>query len=187
MDMLPRKSVPPPFVYFCDRACFARFKWNGKDGQAEAASLLLQPAGGSAVKSSNGDSPGSFCASSTAPAEMVVKQEPEDEDEKTPSVPGNPTNIPAQRKCIVKCFSADCFTTDSAPSGLELDGTAGAGTGAGPVNNTVWETETSGLQLEDTRQCVFCNQRGDGQADGPSRLLNFDVDKWVSRKCNPND
>nr|AAM29656.1 SD13650p [Drosophila melanogaster] len=183
MDMLPRKSVPPPFVYFCDRACFARFKWNGKDGQAEAASLLLQPAGGSAVKSSNGDSPGSFCASSTAPAEMVVKQEPEDEDEKTPSVPGNPTNIPAQRKCIVKCFSADCFTTDSAPSGLELDGTAGAGTGAGPVNNTVWETETSGLQLEDTRQCVFCNQRGDGQADGPSRLLNFDVDKWVHLNC----
>ncbi|XP_032581935.1 histone-lysine N-methyltransferase trr isoform X1 [Drosophila sechellia] len=183
MDMLPRKSVPPPFVYFCDRACFARFKWNGKDGQAEAASLLLQPAGGSAVKSSNGDSPGSFCASSTAPAEMVVKQEPEDEDEKTQGVPGNPTNIPAQRKCIVKCFSADCFTTDSASSGLELDGTADAGTGAGPVNNTVWETETSGLQLEDTRQCVFCNQRGDGQADGPSRLLNFDVDKWVHLNC----
>lgn len=33
---------------------------------------------------------------------------------------------------------------------------------------------------DDTRQCIFCNQIGDGVADGPSRLLNFDVDKWVS-------
>lgn len=36
---------------------------------------------------------------------------------------------------------------------------------------------------EDTRKCIFCHQIGDGVADGPSRLLNFDVDKWVHLNC----
>lgn len=36
---------------------------------------------------------------------------------------------------------------------------------------------------DDTRQCIFCHQIGDGVADGPSRLLNFDVDKWVHLNC----
>ncbi|XP_017054712.2 LOW QUALITY PROTEIN: histone-lysine N-methyltransferase trr [Drosophila ficusphila] len=186
MAMLPRKSVAPPFVYFCDRACFARFKWSGKEGQAEAASLLLQPAGGSAAVSSSADnSPGGSC--SAALAETVVKQEPEEEgSDQKQGAPGTPASLPAQRKCIVKCFSADCFAAESTATKVEFEGAAGAGaagTGTGPANNTVWETEASGLQLEDTRQCVFCNQRGDGQADGPSRLLNFDVDKWVHLNC----
>ncbi|XP_016982418.1 histone-lysine N-methyltransferase trr isoform X2 [Drosophila rhopaloa] len=185
MAMLPRKSAPPPFVFFCDRACFAKFKWSGKEGQSEAASLLLQPACGStSTASSTGDSPSSSGTSSTALAETVVKQEPEDEADHKQAT-GTPTNLPVQRKCIVKCFSADCFATDSPAIKLEFDGAAGSGsgTGTGAANNTVWESEASGLQLEDTRQCVFCNQRGDGQADGPSRLLNFDVDKWVHLNC----
>lgn len=37
--------------------------------------------------------------------------------------------------------------------------------------------------IEDRRQCVLCSQMGDGVADGPSRLLNFDVDKWVHLNC----
>ncbi|XP_042236177.1 histone-lysine N-methyltransferase 2D-like isoform X2 [Homarus americanus] len=36
---------------------------------------------------------------------------------------------------------------------------------------------------DDTRQCVLCNLYGDYVADGPSRLLNFDVDKWVHLNC----
>lgn len=36
---------------------------------------------------------------------------------------------------------------------------------------------------DDTRKCIFCHQTGDGVADGPSRLLNFDVDKWVHLNC----
>ncbi|PNF41242.1 hypothetical protein B7P43_G01489 [Cryptotermes secundus] len=36
---------------------------------------------------------------------------------------------------------------------------------------------------EDTRKCMFCHQIGDGVADGPARLLNFDVDKWVHLNC----
>ncbi|KAF5285410.1 hypothetical protein FQA39_LY16664 [Lamprigera yunnana] len=36
---------------------------------------------------------------------------------------------------------------------------------------------------EDTRRCMFCQSVGDGVADGPARLLNFDVDKWVHLNC----
>lgn len=36
---------------------------------------------------------------------------------------------------------------------------------------------------EDTRTCLFCHQTGDGVADGASRLLNYDVDKWVHLNC----
>ena len=36
---------------------------------------------------------------------------------------------------------------------------------------------------DDTRRCIFCHTVGDGVADGPSRLLNYDVDKWVHLNC----
>ena len=38
-------------------------------------------------------------------------------------------------------------------------------------------------EMEDTRECLFCHLRGDGPADGPARLLNYDVDKWVHLNC----
>ncbi|KAH8274406.1 hypothetical protein KR026_011186, partial [Drosophila bipectinata] len=185
MAMLPKKPTPAPFVYFCDRSCFARFKWSpGKESQAEAASLLLQPAGGACASSTSSSASVSATASasespSPALAETVEKQEPEDEqDVKHPAIPGTPV----QRKCIVKCFSADCFGLDLDDAGRAA-GTGSGAPGTGAANNTVWESDASSQQLEDTRQCVFCNQRGDGQADGPSRLLNFDVDKWVHLNC----
>nr|KAG5705670.1 hypothetical protein BaRGS_026609 [Batillaria attramentaria] len=36
---------------------------------------------------------------------------------------------------------------------------------------------------EDTRACTFCHEVGDGEPDGPSRLLNMDVNKWVHLNC----
>ena len=38
-------------------------------------------------------------------------------------------------------------------------------------------------ESEDPRTCLFCHLRGDGPADGPARLLNYDVDKWVHLNC----
>lgn len=35
----------------------------------------------------------------------------------------------------------------------------------------------------DQRRCCFCNQQGDGQTDGPARLLNLDLDLWVHLNC----
>jgi histone-lysine N-methyltransferase MLL3 len=35
----------------------------------------------------------------------------------------------------------------------------------------------------DQRECAFCGVPGDGSSDGPGRLLNLDVDKWVHLNC----
>lgn len=32
----------------------------------------------------------------------------------------------------------------------------------------------------DQRRCCFCHGQGDGPTDGPARLLNLDLDLWVS-------
>ncbi|XP_046742436.1 histone-lysine N-methyltransferase 2C-like isoform X3 [Diprion similis] len=39
------------------------------------------------------------------------------------------------------------------------------------------------VKTDDSRHCLFCNSQGDGAADGPARLLNLDVDKWVHLNC----
>lgn len=44
-------------------------------------------------------------------------------------------------------------------------------------------TITIAQNTDDSRRCIFCNHVGDGAADGPARLLNFDVDKWVHLNC----
>ena len=36
---------------------------------------------------------------------------------------------------------------------------------------------------EDSRECLFCRMKGDAPADGPARLLNYDVNKWVHLNC----
>ena len=36
---------------------------------------------------------------------------------------------------------------------------------------------------EEVRRCLFCHMIGDAMSDGPARLLNFDVDKWVHLNC----
>lgn len=37
--------------------------------------------------------------------------------------------------------------------------------------------------VTDFRKCVFCHQVGDGEMNGPSRLLNMDIDKWAHLNC----
>ncbi|KAM9332683.1 histone-lysine N-methyltransferase 2C-like [Pholidichthys leucotaenia] len=39
------------------------------------------------------------------------------------------------------------------------------------------------LLPKDQRRCCFCHQQGDGQTDGPARLLNLDLDLWVHLNC----
>lgn len=36
---------------------------------------------------------------------------------------------------------------------------------------------------QDTRVCALCQGRGDGASDGPSRLLNMDINQWVHLNC----
>ena len=41
----------------------------------------------------------------------------------------------------------------------------------------------TGDKAVDKRQCLFCGGQGDGVSDGPARLINFDVDRWVHLNC----
>ncbi|XP_068159728.1 histone-lysine N-methyltransferase trr isoform X2 [Drosophila tropicalis] len=155
--LLPGYVPQPAYDYFCSRTCLTKHKWSTSStsgGQQTDATTSTKPSALAKMKLSSSASP----------------------DELQSKINEMPT---ATRKCIVKCFSADCFGPTATAD------TADESKGAVPPNNTVWETGDSGQQqqLEDTRQCVFCNQRGDGLADGPSRLLNFDVDKWVHLNC----
>jgi len=38
-------------------------------------------------------------------------------------------------------------------------------------------------EAEDTRTCLYCHMTGDAAADGPARLLNYEVDKWCHLNC----
>lgn len=35
----------------------------------------------------------------------------------------------------------------------------------------------------DERRCAFCDEVGDGETNGPARLLNMDINKWVHLNC----
>ncbi|XP_064470937.1 histone-lysine N-methyltransferase 2C-like isoform X3 [Ornithodoros turicata] len=37
--------------------------------------------------------------------------------------------------------------------------------------------------VEDTRRCILCHDVGDGETNGPARLLNMEVDVWVHLNC----
>ncbi|XP_046637782.1 histone-lysine N-methyltransferase 2C-like isoform X5 [Daphnia pulicaria] len=41
----------------------------------------------------------------------------------------------------------------------------------------------TGEKAIDKRQCLFCSGQGDGVSDGPARLINYDVDRWVHLNC----
>ena len=38
-------------------------------------------------------------------------------------------------------------------------------------------------EAEDSRTCLYCHMAGDAAADGPARLLNYEVDKWAHLNC----
>ena len=38
-------------------------------------------------------------------------------------------------------------------------------------------------EVVDSRLCAFCQEVGDGKSEGPSRLLNMDVNKWCHLNC----
>lgn len=101
--------------------------------------------------------------------EDVIKREFPDED----SV-GPPNKI--FRGCQYKYWSPGCITPPTRykkPSERE-------------ITEMVFRTGVAVMPLrlpEDVRRCSLCHAQGDGVADGPARLLNYDVDKWVHLNC----
>ncbi|XP_036230155.2 histone-lysine N-methyltransferase trr-like [Bactrocera oleae] len=95
----------------------------------------------------------------------------------------NQINI--SKSCIYKHYNVNCFKettqrisrfSESVTQGSEIcvEENKEQNGFAGCILNS---------SIEDIRECVFCYQRGDGVPNGPSRLLNFDIDKWVHLNC----
>lgn len=74
-----------------------------------------------------------------------------------------------QVRPIKRLKSANLLTGEPVPKHPKLDS----------HNNSPDEVEF----YEDTRKCVLCHECGDGDSDGPARLLNLFVDGWVHLNC----
>lgn len=100
--------------------------------------------------------------------EDVIKREFPDEES------GPPSKI--FRGCQYKYWSPGCIQPTSRykkPTERE-------------ITEMVFRTGVAVMPLrlpEDVRRCSLCHAQGDGVADGPARLLNYDVDKWVHLNC----
>ncbi|XP_037947681.1 histone-lysine N-methyltransferase trr-like [Teleopsis dalmanni] len=93
------------------------------------------------------------------------------------------TNVPNQIK--FKYYSKNCFQNDvqNNSSRVEKGEEQFETTSLAKSNLSALLNKNIKSTAPDTRQCVLCSQRGDGWPNGPSRLLNFDVDKWVHLNC----
>lgn len=82
--------------------------------------------------------------------------------------------------CSVHCYAA-VLVHQNAPS-QDVD----ASTDSQPSTDSTESDETLTETLDvfkDTRRCVLCHEFGDGNSDGPARLLNLFIDGWVHLNC----
>uniref|UniRef100_A0A336MIG1 Histone-lysine N-methyltransferase 2C n=1 Tax=Culicoides sonorensis TaxID=179676 RepID=A0A336MIG1_CULSO len=159
-------------LYFCSRSCYKQFQWrptniredkmidnNGttKSGEFENDdSLMNMDVDDDANKTSLLDGKGEKSRKMTDDFELP----------------------PAKAPKLVRwrTYSSTCFPS---PPKIKRETEREIVQNLFRMNITV----TAGPKTDDTRKCIFCHQVGDGVADGPSRLLNFDVDKWVHLNC----
>lgn len=189
-------------LYFCSKGCYKQFQWRPTniidDKILDSASID--------TKSKIEDEQSKPDVESEVVVQiMEIKQEIDDEtstettdydndneNEKIVVQPGTKrtrklsssdevSSPPAKqhKNIIYKVFSSNCFSSPAIkykkPTEKEITEML--------FRMSITVTSTSSRRPEDTRKCIFCHQIGDGVADGPSRLLNFDVDKWVHLNC----
>ncbi|KAL1398161.1 hypothetical protein pipiens_009187, partial [Culex pipiens pipiens] len=174
-------------LYFCSKACYRQFQWRPTNiledklvgGVKSKLDLELDdnPSLNAAdIKqelSEDADiSMTSFKSSDSRDSSLNDRKKKLDSS--TEKDPGPP---PKQLKGIkFKTFSANCFPVQryKKPTEKEITETL--------FRMSITVTPTPRMP-DDTRRCIFCHTVGDGVADGPSRLLNYDVDKWVHLNC----
>ncbi|KAL1392800.1 hypothetical protein pipiens_020211, partial [Culex pipiens pipiens] len=149
-------------LYFCSKACYRQFQWRPTNILEDKLEL-----------SEDADiSMTSFKSSDSRDSSLNDRKKKLDSS--TEKDPGPP---PKQLKGIkFKTFSANCFPVQryKKPTEKEITETL--------FRMSITVTPTPRMP-DDTRRCIFCHTVGDGVADGPSRLLNYDVDKWVHLNC----
>lgn len=192
-------------LYFCSKSCYRQFQWRPTSILQDSNSKLI-PAGDDCKNNSKDrdvimTSSSSIidlneeevkCVTGEGMSNVLknfdmrqkIKQEIDNDlnaasNKKIRKLPEDVIEPPAkQHKGMrYKQFSSNCFASPvkyRKPTEKEITETLFR------MNITV--TQAPKIP-DDTRTCIFCHQIGDGVADGPSRLLNFDVDKWVHLNC----
>ncbi|KFB47865.1 AGAP011192-PA-like protein [Anopheles sinensis] len=187
-------------LYFCGEQCYRQFKWRptnilDEDGDSTRTNeqTVLLPGGGEGPPGATALSGVEIKQeiledvemeevasqnSSTTDASLSgerKKKHPDDGASERDVLIGAP---PAKqvRGVRYKTYSPNCFPVQRFKKPTEKE-----------ITETLFRmsiTVTPSPKMpDDTRRCIFCHTVGDGVADGPSRLLNYDVDKWVHLNC----
>lgn len=164
-------------LYFCSRSCFKQFQWRPtniiEDKESlEANSGSAKPGVFDFDEDSSKMDVDADESSKTSISSMDSKSE------KSRKLTDDLDLPPAKAPKLVRWrnYSSSCFPS---PPKIKRETEREIVQNLFRMNITV----TAGPKTDDTRKCIFCHQMGDGVADGPSRLLNFDVDKWVHLNC----
>lgn len=165
--------------YFCGQTCYKQFQWRPIN-MLDDKSLGSATSDDKALESmseniSKVDMKGDI--NQTKDLVSSLKRKHDEIEETIESKEELLQEEKRQKLMRIKTFGANCFTQTHKQKKLtERDITEMLFR----MNITV---NSAPKILEDTRKCIFCHQFGDGVADGPSRLLNYDVDKWVHLNC----
>lgn len=157
-------------LYFCGKSCYKQFQWRPINMLDEKS--LNESAEGNSLDGIETDGMPESARSEIS--EMKRKRDDNDDDiEMIRDV----SSEKRQKLMRVKTFSGNSFPQihkQKKMSDREITELLFR------MNITV---NSAPKIQEDVRKCIFCHQIGDGVADGPSRLLNYDVDKWVHLNC----
>lgn len=180
---------PPPPRYFCNKVCFIQFRL-GSQKKHISASSLKSVLGSQDETPYDSDLMDDLLDIKPDISNLLNVVECKDVVE-PPHVPtANVEPETTMKKVSFRYYSTKCFqscTPVKRMSEREVQDMLFKMDITMSVNSTpINTTEPGGYQgqsIEDRRTCVLCSQIGDGIADGPSRLLNYDVDKWVHLNC----
>lgn len=153
-------DLSPMKLQFCDKYCYEHFNNPHKSHSSNLKTKIEDP-------------------------QMITEQKFCEENLTGNRSMANQNNISKNnigKNCIYKHYNVNCFKESSQRISRFSESVTKDSESYLEENN-----EQSGFascilnsSIDDIRECVFCYQRGDGVANGPSRLLNFDIDKWVS-------
>ncbi|KAL9913079.1 trithorax-related isoform 1-T1 [Glossina fuscipes fuscipes] len=156
--------------YFCTKLCYVQFRWCSEKKTPYNKAIL-----------GNYDDQCAMIAGRKATLKSLLDCRPNALSETT-------SEKPKAKKICFRYFNSKCFQSTSSIKKMsekeirdllfKMDITMSVNTANAAIGD-----QGSYAPLEDRRQCVLCSQIGDGVTDGPSRLLNFDVDKWVHLNC----
>ncbi|XP_061401272.1 histone-lysine N-methyltransferase trr [Musca vetustissima] len=165
--------------YFCNKVCFVQFRLSQKK---HLSSTSLRP-DLAPQEEPNFDSDLMDDLLDIKPDVSRMLDEKKDVVAEDPKAVAEPETKP--NKISFRYYSAKCFQPATPVKRMSERDIRDMLFKMNITMSATGASEPGGHQqpIEDRRSCVLCSQIGDGVADGPSRLLNYDVDKWVHLNC----